>query len=92
MSRWRDSNPRPVDYKSTALASELHRQTFKEQKALKPPQIREGKCTKEIGANKHYAEGKKSRHKKEIINIIHGPSKPAYARPQQLHQLQLQNY
>ena len=26
VSRWRDSNPRPVDYKSTALATELHRQ------------------------------------------------------------------
>jgi hypothetical protein len=25
-SRWRESNPRPFDYKSNALSSELHRQ------------------------------------------------------------------
>ena len=36
MSRWRDSNPRPADYKSAALASELHRQHFKEQGKKKP--------------------------------------------------------
>jgi hypothetical protein len=92
MSRWRDSNPRPVDYKSTALASELHRQSFKEQNTKKPPQIREGKCTKEIGANKHYAEGKKHMRKKQLNRISYEPSKPAYARPQLPHQLQLQKY
>lgn len=31
-SRWRDSNPRPFDYKSNALSTELHRQKLALQK------------------------------------------------------------
>ena len=37
VSRWRDSNPRPVDYKSTALTTELHRQKIKEHTTKKTP-------------------------------------------------------
>jgi len=58
VSRWRDSNPRPADYKSAALASELHRQNFKEQGKYSPPGFRDGKCKKEIHVNSRGSLGK----------------------------------
>ena len=70
VSRWRDSNPRPADYKSAALASELHRQHFKEQGNKNPPGFREGKCMKEIDVLTPLFSGKFRRPK----SLSHAPS------------------